>query len=190
MWNHRSGECLRIFRFKSPPIYSLCVSKGRLFVGAGESCWVIDAFTGATGNRYNCRFGAINSIAVCDATDTLFVASGFIGQMFELSSGKSLRSVAGHTGLQNRFFPPFFAKYAPIHTLHPQASSPASVTWAECSTRPATPTSSHGMRTAPSTHAHRPAAAPQLTAATPPSPPDIPFLRWRWRAVSCFCVFC
>jgi hypothetical protein len=98
MWNHRSGECLRIFRFKSPPIYSLCVNKGRLFVGAGESCWVIDAFTGATGNRYNCRFGAINSIAVCSITDMLFVASGFVGQMFDMSNGKSLRSVAGHSG--------------------------------------------------------------------------------------------
>jgi hypothetical protein len=70
-----------------------------LFVGAGESCWVIDAFTGQTGSRYNCRFGAINSIAVCGITNCLFVASGFVGQMFELGSGKSLRSVAGHTGI-------------------------------------------------------------------------------------------
>jgi hypothetical protein len=98
VWNHRKGECLRIFRFKSPPIYSLCVNKGRLFIGAGESCWVIDAVTGAPGNRYNCRYGAINSIAVCDVTETLFVSSGFVGQMFEMKSGKSLRSVAGHTG--------------------------------------------------------------------------------------------
>jgi len=60
---------------------------------------VIDALTGATGSRYNCRFGAINCIAVCEATDTLFVASGFVGQMFELTSGKSLRSVAGHSGI-------------------------------------------------------------------------------------------
>jgi hypothetical protein len=98
MWDQRKGECLRIFRFKSPPIYSLCVNNGRLFVGAGESCWVVDAFTGATGNRYSSRFGAINAIAVCGVTDMLFVASGFVGQMFDLKSGKSLRSVAGHSG--------------------------------------------------------------------------------------------
>ncbi len=67
-------------------------------MGAGESCWVVDAFTGATGNRYSSRFGAINAIAVCGVTDMLFVASGFVGQMFDLKSGKSLRSVAGHSG--------------------------------------------------------------------------------------------
>jgi hypothetical protein len=31
----------------------------------------------------------------------LFVASGFVGQMFDMSSGKSLRSVAGHSGMCN-----------------------------------------------------------------------------------------
>jgi hypothetical protein len=98
MWNHRSGACLRIFRFKSPPLYSLCVCGGDLYVGAGESCWQINAFTGATGSRYNCRYGAINAVAVCSVTHMLFVASGFVGQMFDLSTGKCLRSVAGHSG--------------------------------------------------------------------------------------------
>ena len=98
VWVPATGECKRILRFDTQPLYAMWVRlDGKLFVGAGSSIIYCDGETGKAIRSFSCRHGAVKCLCADDLR--LYAGTGFVSQQFNINNGFMERSFGGHKGV-------------------------------------------------------------------------------------------
>jgi len=98
VWEPLTGECKRVLRFDSQPLYSLFVKPdGSLFVGAGSTIIFGNSDTGAPIRSFACRSGVVKTLWADG--ERVYAGTGFIAQQFNVSNGMKERTFSGHNGV-------------------------------------------------------------------------------------------
>eukprot|EP00286_Rhodomonas_abbreviata_P001889 CAMPEP_0181291288 /NCGR_PEP_ID=MMETSP1101-20121128/1885_1 /TAXON_ID=46948 /ORGANISM="Rhodomonas abbreviata, Strain Caron Lab Isolate" /LENGTH=602 /DNA_ID=CAMNT_0023395665 /DNA_START=53 /DNA_END=1861 /DNA_ORIENTATION=+ len=98
VWEPETGECKRVLRFDSQPLYSLHVrGDGALFVGAGSTIIYCDSNSGQAIRSFSCRHGVVK--ALWSDGERVYAVTGFVSQQFNIKNGLKERLFGGHKGV-------------------------------------------------------------------------------------------
>lgn len=98
VWEPLTGECKRVLRFASQPLYSLHVrADGALFVGAGSTIIYCDSDSGDAIRSFLCKQGVVKGLWADE--QRVYAVTGFVSQQFNIQNGLKERLFAGHAGV-------------------------------------------------------------------------------------------
>ncbi|KAJ1490769.1 WD40-repeat-containing domain protein [Baffinella frigidus] len=98
VWDPATGECKRILRFDTQPLYAIHVrDDGALFVGAGSSIIYCESDTGTPIRSYTCAHGSVNSLWADETR--VYAGTGFVSNQFDIRTGFKQRLFGGHKGV-------------------------------------------------------------------------------------------